>query len=434
VIHGLDEAERLTVGRAFTLRSSKWNTYEIGISESINPEYGARMVGLYQTSKTKKMFQSKKSKTWLQPVLLKAQAPRDDGLSTSGAVSAYGNDEESQATAMGMTLGGTRSLSPPRTDRVEEEEKIEGLDPFVDNAISVTADDVENQLEVEVPAWIEMMHRRKKKPQLAYLLRVHFRHRNDVRWIALRTGLDLAPIMQMRRDRQSDASSAVSSNKSCVDSADRICKGTDERTSFKQEKEDFSSTYRLHKSTRRSRAGYPPGRRPLQHQNPADQSARLLSQLLSDITAINATPPEPPEGPSHPAPPSCKTALYSLLKRRNYLDVWFLTGVASDINVTVPARPAPLMQSMIARGLWQSHWREEWMVLYGTHISFFPSGSKKAGWFLCLNDITQVRAVDKAKAPFAGKAFLAIETLGRIHYLCFPNEGTRDAWSIQLNR
>jgi hypothetical protein len=36
VIHGLDEAERLTVGRPFTLRSSKWATYEVGISDQVS--------------------------------------------------------------------------------------------------------------------------------------------------------------------------------------------------------------------------------------------------------------------------------------------------------------------------------------------------------------------------------------------------------------
>jgi hypothetical protein len=68
-------------------------------------------------------------------------------------------------------------------------------------------------LEVEVPAWVEMVHRRRKKAQLAYILRVRFRTKPDVRWIALRTGAELSPIMQMRRDRHVDGAGLVRKKK-----------------------------------------------------------------------------------------------------------------------------------------------------------------------------------------------------------------------------
>ena len=71
-------------------------------------------------------------------------------------------------------------------------------------------------MEVDVPAWIEMVHRRKKKPQLAYALRVRFRPRGSVAgegdtvcWMALRTGIDLAPVIQMQRNRQAAAAAGV---------------------------------------------------------------------------------------------------------------------------------------------------------------------------------------------------------------------------------
>jgi hypothetical protein len=53
--------------------------------------------------------------------------------------------------------------------------------------------------------------------------------------------------------------------------------------------------------------------------------------------------------PDHPEPPSAKAALYGLLKRRNYLDVWFLAGQASDLGVSVPAKPPPVLQSVVVR-------------------------------------------------------------------------------------
>ena len=176
-----------------------------------------------------------------------------------------------------------------------------------------------------------------------------------------------------------------------------------------------------------SEAGFPPGMpRPLQHQNPADQSVRLLTQLLDDITSYRS---EPSDGEDHPQPPSCKAALYSLLKRRNYLDVWFLNGTAAEMGVAVPSRPVPLMQSMVARALWESHWKEEWMVLYASHISFFSPGAKKPAWSLFLHDILAVRVPPgKIRFHFPGRYFLSIETLGRVYYFCFGSETLRDSW------
>jgi hypothetical protein len=46
---------------------------------------------------------------------------------------------------------------------------------------------------------------------------------------------------------------------------------------------------------------------------------------------------------------------------------------------------------MQVRALWETHWREEWLVLYGTHLSSFRSGSKKPGWSIFLQDILGVK-------------------------------------------
>jgi hypothetical protein len=202
VIHGLEGNERLTMGRAFTLRSSKWSTYEIGISQHASSEYGGRLLGLYQTSKTRKMFQSKKSKSWLLPVQLKClRAGADDTPSLAqppGILEAAGH-------------GGNGSASPTRAEK-EEDERMEGLEPFVEEeggGGKIGPEDVEEELEVDVPAWIEMVHRRRKKAQLAYVVRVRFRSKGDVRWMALRTGADLAPVIQMKRDRHADGAGLV---------------------------------------------------------------------------------------------------------------------------------------------------------------------------------------------------------------------------------
>lgn len=211
-----------------------------------------------------------------------------------------------------------------------------------------------------------------------------------------------------------------------------------------------------------------------QHQSRADQSTRLLDHALQDMCgtapSTSTSPPGAPPPSGHkprasstvslsssvimgglaaaleqdrPAPPSCKAALYSLLKRRNFLDVWFLSGAAADLGVSVPTRPAPLLQSVVARALWETHWREEWAVLHATHLSFYASGAKKPTWSVFLHDLLAVRPLSdsggsKAPArlllPMPGKAFLALEALGRVHYLCFPSETIRDLWANNIQR
>jgi hypothetical protein len=147
VVGGLDEAERLTAGRAFSLRSSKWGTYEVGVGggEGGASDYGERPLGLYQTSKKSRVFQSKKSKTWLQPVLFKAPTVKD----AEGRASMTSRPE---GLSVGIPLvdlshaaaeeGPSGSHSPPRER--EEEEKVDvPLGAFVEQEAVITPDDVE---------------------------------------------------------------------------------------------------------------------------------------------------------------------------------------------------------------------------------------------------------------------------------------------------
>lgn len=559
VIAGLEEGERLTVGRAFKLRHNKWASYEVGITDSVNSEYGGRMLGLYQTSNRKRMFQSKRSKTWLSPLQLKFQAPRgEEGMGggrdggglppqmplDDGSMVVVEDEDEGEE---GVKAGGRKARKYARSKAVQaaaavaaaaavrgEEVGGEG-EPgsplegqglfFVERAF--TSEEVEEGMVVDVPAWIEMVHRHNKKPQLAYALRVRFRHpetgEETAQWMALRTGIDLAFVIQMQRRRQlhkqqASAAAAAAASAAMVgrshwdaegngtggDGEERervvtgggmgggsssdnssILAGRDSAymlnvTPIKERKRKGSKTSKEGKSSeggegkRRSRGpsmdGLPPPlpstTQPLHHQNPADQSVRLLAQLLG---AINSSLPSPSSSPRSTPPsatpasarhslsstfrhldaedafevdetrvlPSCKAALYSILRRRNNLDAWFLTGTAADMAVTVPSKPSgpPLQQNMVARALWESHWKEEWIVLYSSHVSFFSMGTKKPGWSVFLHDILAVKVpqgASKLCAQFPGKYFLGLETLGRVHYLCFATEAIRDSWLSSL--
>ena len=78
------------------------------------------------------------------------------------------------------------------------------------------------------------------------------------------------------------------------------------------------------------------------------------------------------------------------------------------------------------------------MVLYPSHIAFFGMGSKsKPSWSVFLHDVLAVKAPPEERhlrAQFPGKHFLALETLGRVHYLCFATEAIRDGWLGALSR
>jgi hypothetical protein len=344
-----------------------------------------------------------------------------------------------------------------------------------------------------VPAWIEMVHRRKRKPQLAYALRVRFKGKGadggDVCWMALRTGIDLAPVIQMQRNRQggglAGAAGAVTGGGAgaggggageqyMLKAAAVRAKAAGASGGGSSSSGGGGSGGGGARSRNASLDGTEPpplvhtpsllAAQPLQHQNPADQSVRLLSLLLDEITAHSplsgrgasgaaaagaaaAAAAAAEEGASssssssslspYPEPPSCKAALYSLLRRCNHLDVWFLTGTAADMNVTVPLKQPVLQQGMVARALWESHWKEEWMVLYPSHIAFFGMGSKsKPSWSVFLHDVLAVKAppAERLRQLFPGKAFVALETLGRVHYLCFATDAIRDGWLAALSR
>ncbi len=483
VIHALEDGERLTVGRAFKLRHNKWASYEVGISDSVNSEYGGRMLGLYQTSKSKRMFQSRKSKTWVSPMVLKFQAPRGEE-SAPPPLPKMPLDDGSMVVVEGVQVRMRVAAGDAGEEQEEEEEEgvppespLDGVDPFFAEK-TFSPEEVEEGMVVDVPAWIEMVHRHKKKPQLAYALRVRFRNKageDVVRWMALRTGIDLAPVIQMQRRQQlhaaalaAEAAAGTGGGAHDTDASDTDELDMDQSKPFMLQPPSTTtkgSKGALSKEGKsgggggpRSRvpsmdaASVPPlasRRQPLQHQNPADQSVRLLAQLLEEINRpscpLSPPLPSPPRGPGggceldeYLPPPSCKTALYSVLKRRNFLDAWFLTGTAADMAVTVPIKPSgpALQQSMVARALWESHWREEWMVLYASHVSFFAMGTKKPGWSVFLHDILAVRVppgASKLRSQFPGKFFLGLETLGRVHYLCFVTEAIQESWLTALS-
>ncbi|CAM9874990.1 unnamed protein product [Ascophyllum nodosum] len=166
-------------------------------------------------------------------------------------------------------------------------------------------------------------------------------------------------------------------------------------------------------------------------------------------------PPNPAQGPLQSLEeveesPSCEnregvgeglTLPYRMLcetvSRPGKLDRHFLSGSsASDLGVAVTGATnnAPLLESAVARCLWESHWREEWAVLFPSHVACFPPLSKKPVWVLPIKALHKASAMSDARCPFPGLHCLRLETIGRAHYVCFATRRARDGWLEKISR
>jgi len=76
-----------------------------------------------------------------------------------------------------------------------------------------------DSLVIDVPAWLELMHRSGRKRVLAYVVRAtpRIENDNDEGFISLRTGRDLTPILQLRRTVSANTSAVITADKSNAD-------------------------------------------------------------------------------------------------------------------------------------------------------------------------------------------------------------------------
>mmetsp|Transcript_2996 Transcript_2996/g.4552 ORF Transcript_2996/g.4552 Transcript_2996/m.4552 type:complete len:1659 (+) Transcript_2996:117-5093(+) len=131
------------------------------------------------------------------------------------------------------------------------------------------------------------------------------------------------------------------------------------------------------------------------------------------------------DGGVRPQSPARAVFLNALIKPQ-ILDTWFLHEDAERYLVAPTSRRAPPRQhvAMVARALWDSHWREEIAVLYPSYLAFYPLLAKKASWTLYLQELIGVSHVPDDNSPLPGFSVLKIETIGRVHYIAFSNKET----------
>lgn len=158
-----------------------------------------------------------------------------------------------------------------------------------------------------------------------------------------------------------------------------------------------------------------------------EQSARTVSNMLARMSSI-------PRSSEYFT--SFNELLSSIIDHKSPQDEWFLQGGA--VNLGIPKAEAGegrLFDAVVARCLWESHWREEWCVIQAQSIRFYAPNSKEPGLELFFDDIRCIRELEiGCQSPIPGYAVLVIETAWMCHYIAFSNDDKRDTFQQVATR
>jgi len=133
----------------------------------------------------------------------------------------------------------------------------------------------------------------------------------------------------------------------------------------------------------------------------------------------------------------CNDALTSEIGHMTDQDNWFLDGDATHLGVkpiTKCMKRGKLVDgSIVARCLWESHWREEWCGMYESCLSFYTPLAKSTCHEIFYSDITLVRPLVGDFSPLPGFLILVIETAWMCHYMAFKDKISRDAFGEKMD-
>ena len=158
----------------------------------------------------------------------------------------------------------------------------------------------------------------------------------------------------------------------------------------------------------------------------SEQSCRTVSKMLSRMSSVT---------PTSPAASEFSPLLASHLEIESDLDVMFLQGSSLELGV-VPLEEQDssglVFDCIVARCLWESHWREEWCGVYHESIKFYAPLTNVPCLEVPYEDIKAIRMVDPKTNPLPGAAILAVESSWLIHYIALGRKETRQILKIKL--
>jgi hypothetical protein len=159
-----------------------------------------------------------------------------------------------------------------------------------------------------------------------------------------------------------------------------------------------------------------------------EQSCRTASRILSRMSNVPFM---------SPAWKKFNEVLCSHVANETEQDRWFLEGTSVQLGVTPlsadKSRGSLVHESLVARCLWESHWREEWCGMYNSCLSFYSPLTKSPCLEIAYIDITNVRPLDPGYlSPLPGFPLLVLETAWLCHYIAFKDEESRDTFGEKI--
>ena len=157
-----------------------------------------------------------------------------------------------------------------------------------------------------------------------------------------------------------------------------------------------------------------------------EQSRRTASRVLERMSSVKM---------QYSAWQRCNSALVSELGFMTDQDIWFLDGDAMHLGIKPSKKHGKLLaEGVVARCLWESHWREEWCGMYESSLSFYTPLAKTACHEIFYSDIILVRSLTvDSLSPLPGFPILVIETAWQCHYMAFRDEASRDVFSEKVD-
>lgn len=152
-----------------------------------------------------------------------------------------------------------------------------------------------------------------------------------------------------------------------------------------------------------------------------EQSCRTVSSMVAKMST---------QMESSFVSESFSDLLGSLVETLSDLDSGFLRGGALQVGISSHKTDSQcgslLFESLIARCLWESHWREEWCGLYEKGLIFYAPLTDSPCLMLPFSDVKFVRFLDEGPiSPLSGYPLLVVETAWLCHYCAFSSARAR---------
>ena len=156
-----------------------------------------------------------------------------------------------------------------------------------------------------------------------------------------------------------------------------------------------------------------------------EQSCRTVSSMLTKMSSLSS---------ADRLASKFSAMLWKELQHQSEQDESFLSGGAMQLGVIPKEKSCDaLFGCILARCLWESHWREEWCSIYDSTVSFYAPLTTTACLELSLEDVQSVRViVSRRLGPLPGLHLLSIDTPWMCHYVAFPDNDKRSRFKSEL--